>query len=152
MKKTILYLSILISSGFVFRNLFKNFFKNFDESGEFVESELKLIKIENPIKIFENSMGKCSIKNFNDNVEIGSYIAGYYSHKNPTQCFDKDQFLQWSYNQNIYTYFWALIFSFLFANLFILIAAFFVDQIYLTKPKEPTGNNNKIQKSEKKKD
>lgn len=135
MNRLLVGVLIVIFFVFAFRNFF-DFFSNImfhhDDISPYIKSELKLIKIENsieignPIKIFENSMAKCVIKNFNENIEIGSYIIGYYSYDNPTNCLNDAQFSDLLQDRkdvkNLTTYTITIIFATFFTFAFLALA------------------------------
>lgn len=98
----------------------------------YIETELKFIKTENPIKIFENSVSKCVMKDFNENIETGSYITGYYSYNDPTRCLSKDQFLEMTNNGRNIECILQFTASFLFSVFITLIFALFTDHIRIT--------------------
>ena len=116
---TLFYISMFCMQHVLYYYFYIETFTHFQE--RFIESNLLLISNKEVYGVFENPVSDCYMKDFDNKLNIGDFIIGYYDIDNPNECYTPDAF----HEKIVYRRIESVIFSAFFS---ILITIF----IYIT--------------------
>lgn len=87
------YVFAIISVLYLYRTIWKSIYnqQHFVLTQKYLETDLKLVKFDKSVGIFENILSNCAIKDFDENLNVGDYIQGYYLFDNPSECYTQKQ-------------------------------------------------------------